>query len=301
MRTSALFASAIALATQISASPIAKRQNDTASSGITDTLILQFALTLEHLENNFYTDALAKYDAAAFEAAGFPEWVRGRISQIQEHEQSHVDVLSGALGADAVQPCNYSFPYTDPRSFVGLAKIIENVGVSAYLGAAHLITDPAYITVAGSILTTEARHQSWISSSGLMGPPWSGPYDTPAGPNVIYTAAAQFITGCPSSNPSLPFMPYPALTFDGSKVSFTGLTGNGQYAVLYQGLDIATYPIGSDGSVSIPATQGIAYLTVSTEQNATMVTDQNIIAGPAVIDTPFDSSAMNPAPSFTSA
>jgi hypothetical protein len=36
-----------------------------------------------------------------------PDWVRGRLSQVASHEQSHVDLLSGALGNDAVQPCNY--------------------------------------------------------------------------------------------------------------------------------------------------------------------------------------------------
>lgn len=122
-----------------------------------------------------------------------------------------------------------------------------------------------------------------------MGPGWSGPYDTPVIPNVVYSGAAPFFVSCPSSNVALPFSPYAALTFDGSKVAFTGLTGTGQYAVLYQGLDVATYPIAADGSVSVPTTQGIAYLTVSTEKNATLVAASNIIAGPAVLDNVFNS------------
>jgi hypothetical protein len=73
-----------------------------------DTAILQYALTLEHLEDNFYHQALAKFDANAFKKAGMADWVRGRISQIAEHEASHVAFLTTALGKDAVPACEYS-------------------------------------------------------------------------------------------------------------------------------------------------------------------------------------------------
>lgn len=73
------------------ASPVAKRQ----AAAIDDVTILNYAceyrrpllativltyrsVTLEHLENSFYSGALAKFDAAAFRAAGFPDWVRAR-------------------------------------------------------------------------------------------------------------------------------------------------------------------------------------------------------------------------------
>lgn len=73
-----------------------------------DTNILQYALTLELLENAFYTGALGTYDAQAFADAGFPPWVRGRFEQISEHEQTHVAFLTSALGNAAPQPCTYS-------------------------------------------------------------------------------------------------------------------------------------------------------------------------------------------------
>ncbi len=85
-------------------------------------------------------------DAQAFLDAGFPAWVRNRFEEIAAHEASHVAVLSGAIGANATQPCQYSFPYTDPKSFAALSQIIENVGVSAYLGAAGFIMDKTYLT-----------------------------------------------------------------------------------------------------------------------------------------------------------
>ncbi|KAJ9118431.1 hypothetical protein QFC24_006262 [Naganishia onofrii] len=292
MRFSTSTVLALVSACGVLASPIEKKQ----AAAIDDTTILNYALTLEHLENAFYKGALEQFDAAAFTAAGFPTWVRERFSQIAEHEASHVALLSGALGSAAVQPCTYKFPYTDPKSFTALSAILENVGVSAYLGAAASIVDKTYLTVAGSILTTESRHQAWVSSAVNKNEGWSGPYDTPVGFNVVYSAAAAFITGCPASNPTLPFTAFPALTYDAATGAVTGAT-DGQYIALYQGLNIATYPI-QGGKVTLPTTQGTAYLTATSEKNATLVGDANIVAGPAVLINHFKAAESNPAPTF---
>ena len=83
----------------------------------------------------FSSQALQKYGAQDFQAAGFPDWVRGRVNEVMMHEMSHVTLLTNALGNDAVQACEYSFPYTDVRSFLVLACGLENIGTSAYLGA----------------------------------------------------------------------------------------------------------------------------------------------------------------------
>jgi len=48
--------------------------------------------------------------------------------------------------------------------------VIEQAGVGAYLGAAPLVSDPAILSAAGSILTTEARHQSLLSLLGGSAP-----------------------------------------------------------------------------------------------------------------------------------
>ena len=41
---------------------------------LADAVILNYALTLEHLEDNFYRGGLAKYDAKYFADAGYPAW-----------------------------------------------------------------------------------------------------------------------------------------------------------------------------------------------------------------------------------
>jgi hypothetical protein len=94
-----------------------------------DVEVLNFALTLEHLENAFYTEGLKKYNQQAFINAGLPKWVRGRFEQIAMHgmtystsflplfsikcgriiiEATHVAFLETALGSQAVKPCEYN-------------------------------------------------------------------------------------------------------------------------------------------------------------------------------------------------
>lgn len=92
-----------------------------------------------------------------------------------------------------------------------LSSILEGVGTSAYLGAAALIDNKDYLTAAGSILTVEARHSSYIRAS-LEQSPFPQPFDDPLSVNQVYTLASPFITACPASNPPLPVKAFPALT-----------------------------------------------------------------------------------------
>ena len=113
----------------------AKRQ----ASAPTDADILNYALTLEHLEDKFYREALENYTLADFQAAGFDQTFYNNIKEISSDEQTHVSFLTSALqaaGAPAVAECTYSFPATDVPSFLALSQVLEGVGVSAYLGAA---------------------------------------------------------------------------------------------------------------------------------------------------------------------
>ena len=76
-----------------------------------DTQGLNFALSLELLEREFYKRGLSRYSKEDFKKAGYPAWVRGRFEQIYEHERTHVQFLESALtaaGAEYVKPCEYN-------------------------------------------------------------------------------------------------------------------------------------------------------------------------------------------------
>ena len=55
--------------------------------------------------------------------------------------------------------------FPDPRTFAALSQLLEDVSVSAYISAAQYISNEAYLTALASILSTEARHASWIASA----------------------------------------------------------------------------------------------------------------------------------------
>lgn len=102
---------------------------------------------------------------------------------------------------------------TDVPSFIQVASILEGVGVSAFLGAAAEIAEAMTLTAAGSILTSEARHSSFVRS-GLGLEPFAQPFDIPLNYNQVFTLASPFIVSCPESNPALPVMAYPPVMLD---------------------------------------------------------------------------------------
>jgi hypothetical protein len=104
----------------------------------------------------------------------------------------------------------YKFPFTNPKNFIGLASVPEGVGVSTYLGAAAGIVYAPYLTVAGSILTIEARHSSYIRAA-LSESPFPKLFGTPLDFNQVYSLASQFIVPFQASSPALPFMAFTPL------------------------------------------------------------------------------------------
>jgi hypothetical protein len=270
---------------QVVSSPFHRR----ATVDATDALVINYALTLELIENAFYTGALAKFDDTSFADAGFPDWVRNRFTEIAAHEAAHVLLLSTTLGDQATRPCNYTFPYTDVKSFVALSQMIEGVGASAYSGAAQFLITPEFVTAAGTILALEARHAGWLSASVGKGAPWGGSFETPLSMNEVFTLAAGFIVpgSCPPTNPNLNLTTFPALTLanavpgQNAAVQYTSKV-NATFVVFLFGLGQNFVPIDSEGNVAVPANLTGQVYGIATS-SGTELTDSTTVAGPALL------------------
>lgn len=296
-----------------SAAPLVKRSNyDPPPQGDID--ILRYALTLEYLERAFYTQGLANYTQGDFASAGYDGTFYKNLQGVLADEKNHVDFLATALGDKAVGEARYQFPVSTAKDFVALASVLEGVGVSAYLGAAAAIADKAYLTVAGSILTVEARHSAYLRAT-LGASPAPKPYDTPLNFNSVFSLAAQFIVGFNSDNDTLPFKAFPPLATGatgpvsvGDQLIFpnaqklaadAGLTDGCQtvYAVLFSGLDIYYVPatvsdndytisiVGGNTTVGQLAPAGQTYIVLSTADGTTAkVSDENVVSGVAIVE-----------------
>jgi len=174
--------------------------------------VLQFAFVLENLETKFYQQALAKFTSSDFNTAGFSsaDIAIEQFKAIQFDESSHVSVLETTLIAFGQQPlktCQFNFDSVlkDVTTMATVARLVENVGVGAYLGAAHLVQDPRVLTAAASIVTIEARHQTMLNilQSGSAIPQ---AFDIPLLPQEVLAIAGSFISGCDlgiKANPAL--------------------------------------------------------------------------------------------------
>jgi hypothetical protein len=196
--------------------------------------------------------------------------------------------------------CTYAFGVTDVNSFIATAAILEGVGVSAYLGAAASIMEKAYLTAAGSILTVESRHSSYLRAAQNKSP-FPQPFDAPLDFNEVYTLAAPFIVACPQGNAMLPVKAFPMLSLDPATMNVT--TNSSITLVTKDPVKGYTEPtawyaawIAVTGPTFTPATveqnkfmttvptgfHGQSYVVITKEHGC--VTDDCVVAGPAIVE-----------------
>jgi len=154
-----------------------------------DVDIFNFALTLEHLENRAYRDAVSsgKLTGANLNYA--------RTFGAQENE--HVQIITAAImqagGTPVKEQAKYNFPpYTDEATIIDFLRTLEEVGVGAYTGASPYIQSPMNLAMAGGILQIEARHTAILRRQNGKSPT-PGPLDLVLTPDQTLAKAAPIL------------------------------------------------------------------------------------------------------------
>jgi hypothetical protein len=131
------------------------RDTISARSAKQDAEILKFALVVEDLQSAFY--------AAALDRGALSGELLEYAQVVSEHEKAHADHIRTALGSSAPLPPKFDFgdSVASPQSFASTAIKLEDLGLSAYNGAAPGLTAGA-LADAARIVSVEARHISWI-------------------------------------------------------------------------------------------------------------------------------------------
>lgn len=127
-----------------------------ASSDRADKAILNYALVLEYLQADFYSEA------ERLKTLKGPTARQARI--VGAHERSHVKALKRVLGRQAVKKPSFNFRGVTESTgaFRRTAVAFEDLSVAAYAAQAPRIESKAYLVAALGILSVEARHASWI-------------------------------------------------------------------------------------------------------------------------------------------
>lgn len=161
-----------------------------AQAGGTDLEILNYALTLEYLEAEFYRQGLEGTVVSGRE--------RELIAPILEHENAHVSSLTATIeqldGTPVAEP-TFRFPegtFTDKAMFLETALTFEELGVEAYQGQVTLIQAVEILAAAAAIAGVESRHAA-ILQDLTGGDPFPAPVESTKTMAEVLEAAEPFI------------------------------------------------------------------------------------------------------------
>ncbi|KAF8622999.1 hypothetical protein AX15_006591 [Amanita polypyramis BW_CC] len=276
--------------------------------------VLNFSLAMEHLLSEIYKEGLAKYNAQDFENAGHPPFVYGRLKEIAQQENKHVNFLTAAISAAGTQPirkCEYRLPFDSPNSFVHTVSALESGLTSSYCGSQAFLRQKEHSTLAATILATEARHSAWLDSAVSKFNPWSTALETPLTRRHAYSLVFQYISNCPDSNtipetfPTLEFISTPIpgqrVRVKVENLHIEGISGQGQplgnhmWVAFLTGEGIRyaeTHALNGDDSNSLELTVptdlfGSVYAIVTNSNKR--LSDETTIAGPTLLTFPYNS------------
>jgi rubrerythrin len=167
---------------------VAGRTQSTTGADTGDVAILNYALTLEYLETEFYGKVVA---AGLFSGA-----VGAMVKDFGRQEATHVEALKGAVeklgGTPAAKP-NGKFPIASASQVAQLAYTVENLGAAAYLGQAANIQSPEVLAAALAIHSVEARHAATFGTLVHKPVTPDGAFAKPADMSTVLAAVKPFL------------------------------------------------------------------------------------------------------------
>jgi rubrerythrin len=186
-RSSFILRGALGVAAVYGAGAVTPYVSD-ALAATSDVDILNFALTLENLETDFY-QSKAK-------SVGLSGQAKTLARSFGDEEAQHVGALIKAissLGGKPVKMPKFAFPVTNQAGFLKLAYVLENTGVGAYNGAAPSLSNRSVLAAAGSIVQTEARHAATIAVLTGQSVTPNGAFDKPLTKSMVLAKAGPLI------------------------------------------------------------------------------------------------------------
>jgi len=174
--------------TASTASAPASTAGTASTSSTGDIAILNYALTLEYLETEFYGKVVA--------SGLFSGKVGSLIKDFGQQEMTHVEALKGAVeklgGTPATKP-EGKFPISSADQVAQLAYTVENLGASAYLGQAPHIQNAEVLASALAIHTVEARHAATLGTLVKKPVTPDGAFAVPSDMSTVLAAVKPFL------------------------------------------------------------------------------------------------------------
>jgi len=170
-----------------SQTPAATTPSTSSGSSSGDLAIVNYALTLEYLEAQFYDKVIA---SGLFNGATLTT-----LKTFGGEEHQHVAALhkvAMSMGTPAAKPTG-KFPLKSAASVAQLAATVENLGAAAYLGQAGNIKSKEILAAALAIHTIEARHAATLNTVLKMSPTPDGAFAKPKTMSEVLAAVKPFI------------------------------------------------------------------------------------------------------------
>ncbi len=176
--------------------------SDVTDGNDSDLKVLNYALTLEFLEADFYAQVIASGLVTDKKVATLAK-------TFGETEQEHVDALTATikkLGGTPVKAPKTAFQATLDKGLkevLNTAATVENLGAAAYLGQAGNIKNKEVLAAALAIHSVEARHAAALNTlvgrgfgdgdGGLSGALPDGAFAKPMSEAAVLKAVQPFL------------------------------------------------------------------------------------------------------------